>query len=377
MKNSGIASVLCALLLVLEPGLKAGFVNQGAKIYDAGKYPFVRRDLNGIDNGQQGLRDFYRRLEMLEKGDLRKINVVHIGDSHLQADWFSGAVRMALQKRFGSAGRGLVFPYRIAKTNSPEDITAYTNASWNTRRTVQSYGKLPIGISGITANTFDSNYALRVSLGANDHNIDYRFNKVTLFSDKGPRIYDMKVGVGGSAQSWKPRPTSQSSETGQKAAYHRVNRGETLSSISRKYGLSIRRLQELNRMRGTTIYAGQRLLVRHGSKGRTSTPIASPPPPPGKYEALVKLSSRSLDQFTSTVYLEEPVSSIVFKGSKNEAIQQKMTLYGMVLENHEQTGILYHMIGVNGAQFRHYNGARYFHEQLESLDPDLVIVSLG
>ncbi|MEO0472873.1 MAG: GDSL-type esterase/lipase family protein, partial [Bacteroidota bacterium] len=30
-----------------------------------------------------------------------------------------------------------------------------------------------------------------------------------------------------------------------------------------------------------------------------------------------------------------------------------------------------------GAQFRHYNGARYFHEQLESLDPDLVIVSLG
>ena len=105
MKNSGIASVLCLLFLVLEPGLKAGFVKHPGKIYDAEKYPFVRRDLNGIDNDQQGLRDFYRRLEMLEKGELRKINVVHIGDSHRQADWFSGSVRMALQKRFGSAGR--------------------------------------------------------------------------------------------------------------------------------------------------------------------------------------------------------------------------------------------------------------------------------
>ena len=50
----------------------------------------------------------------------------------------------------------------------------------------------------------------------------------------------------------------------------------------------------------------------------------------------------------------------------------------MVLENSRQRGILYHMIGVNGARFEHYNlSPNRFLTQVKGLNPDLVILSLG
>ena len=48
--------------------------------------------------------------------------------------------------------------------------------------------------------------------------------------------------------------------------YHRVRRGETLASISRRYGMSIRQLKSLNRMRSNRIYAGSRLKIRGSAK---------------------------------------------------------------------------------------------------------------
>jgi lysophospholipase L1-like esterase len=46
---------------------------------------------------------------------------VHIGDSHIQADYATARVRKRLQTVFGSAGRGLVVPFKLAGTNQPVD----------------------------------------------------------------------------------------------------------------------------------------------------------------------------------------------------------------------------------------------------------------
>ena len=48
----------------------------------------------------------------------------------------------------------------------------------------------------------------------------------------------------------------------------------------------------------------------------------------------------------------------------------------MLLEN-DSAGVLYNMIGVNGAEYRHYVMSKYFMQQLSYLNADLVIVSLG
>jgi len=46
------------------------------------------------------------------------------------------------------------------------------------------------------------------------------------------------------------------------AIYHTVQKGETLFRISKKYGISTQKLQEMNNIDAkTTIYAGQTLIV--------------------------------------------------------------------------------------------------------------------
>ena len=46
------------------------------------------------------------------------------------------------------------------------------------------------------------------------------------------------------------------------------------------------------------------------------------------------------------------------------------------MENN-QNGVIYHTIGVNGARFSDYNKCNLFFEQIQALQPDLIIVSLG
>ena len=45
------------------------------------------------------------------------------------------------------------------------------------------------------------------------------------------------------------------------AVYHRIRRGETLSAIARRYGVTVRQLQRWNGLRGTRISAGKRLRI--------------------------------------------------------------------------------------------------------------------
>ena len=53
---------------------------------------------------------------------------------------------------------------------------------------------------------------------------------------------------------------------------HVVRSGEVLGSIARRYGTSVRSIQNLNNMRGTLIRPGQRLVVRAPAKRPVSTP---------------------------------------------------------------------------------------------------------
>ena len=52
--------------------------------------------------------------------------------------------------------------------------------------------------------------------------------------------------------------------------YHRIRNGETLSTIARRYGVSVNSLKRWNGLKSSLIRAGQRLLVGRGAAGSTS-----------------------------------------------------------------------------------------------------------
>lgn len=74
---------------------------------------------------------------------------------------------------------------------------------------------------------------------------------------------------------------------------------------------------------------------------------------------------------------EKPVRQIYLRNKCADTLTQKATrIYGMLLEN-DSSGVLYNMIGVNGAEYRHYVMSKYFTQQLSYLNSDLMIISLG
>ena len=75
--------------------------------------------------------------------------ILHIGDSHLQPNNLSGMTRYQLQKELGNAGRGLIFPYGLAKTNGPKDFTFTSNIAW-TSSWITKPNSQAIGLTGIS-----------------------------------------------------------------------------------------------------------------------------------------------------------------------------------------------------------------------------------
>lgn len=77
------------------------------------QFPKISLVFNRIFNGSS-LDSFYYKLQQLKKTKKGRINIVHIGDSHLQSDNLPGVVRKGLQDFFGNAGKGT----SVTKTSS-------------------------------------------------------------------------------------------------------------------------------------------------------------------------------------------------------------------------------------------------------------------
>ncbi len=156
------------------------------------KYKFLKLEFNKLENDSISLANFYSKLSLQKKEHNHKISIVHIGDSHLQADFFSGEVRKLLQSDFGNAGRGLMFPFKVANTNGTNNFRSSTNVKWDAKRNVMLNNPMPIGVCGITIKTKDPRAAINLNIYDAD-TLCYAFNKLTLFHDQSAFEYDYFV----------------------------------------------------------------------------------------------------------------------------------------------------------------------------------------
>jgi lysophospholipase L1-like esterase len=153
-------------------------------------YAFIQQDANVIHNSVT-LSEFYERLYQLKKIKKSTVNILQIGDSHIQADFLSGAMRKLLQLEFGNAGRGLIFPGRVGRTN--ESSTVFSNASglWDAKRIIYTNQPMPIGIGAMTVQTQQAGNT--ISIKTNSNELNYSFNKITFFYEKDLSSFNLAI----------------------------------------------------------------------------------------------------------------------------------------------------------------------------------------
>jgi len=137
------------------------------------KFKFINTEKNQFNNDIKALKPFYEKLLELRSGLRNRVSIFQIGDSHIQSGYFPGTARSALQKYYGNAGRGLVFPLKLAGTNQPDDYR------------ISSTG----GLSRINGEKGLCGYVLAANEGAgleittnNFYGNDNSFNKISLIS---------------------------------------------------------------------------------------------------------------------------------------------------------------------------------------------------
>lgn len=127
---------------------------------DFAAYPFLNIDANRlIMNG-----DDWSELRSLfaASGDTT-ISIVHIGDSHIQAEGSTSATRALLQSAYGSAGRGLVTPLKLAGTNQPVDYSITSASRFTAAKLMKQPWPAEMGFTGISISPMASKFAITIA----------------------------------------------------------------------------------------------------------------------------------------------------------------------------------------------------------------------
>ena len=251
----------------------------------------LRRTLiNSENNRLTNPGQLARLKEKLQRDVLSRkkvVRIVHIGDSHVQADMMTRVLRLGLQYRYGNAGRGIVFPLQLAKTNAPADIFSSSNQAWLYGHLSMENSPVKCGVCGYGLQGDAANWELEIG-SMPERGDEDTFDMVRLFTGKNSGCINISYN------------------------------GTEKKEVCMEPGNSFDTAEVTLSMKTNTI----------------------------------SLSGKSPD-FTA------------------------FTFYGISFEKNKASGVLYHSIGVNGAEFASYNSDPLFFEQIGALKADCYIISLG
>jgi hypothetical protein len=216
------------------------------------------------------------------------LDVVQIGDSHIQPGVMADPLGKLLKSSFGNGGYGMAYPYQLANTNGHSSYKTSSNASWKPYKVTSKNPNQPIGISGYSLFTNQLNAY-----------IDYSFDSL-----QTPAIHFVTI-------------------------FHSSNLDSNYHySVESKTGIKSEFLPN------------------------ESTP------------------------FKSVFFFEKPVLKFRITHIRLYKIQTTSVIQGVYVRSNK-SGAVVSSIGVNGATFNQYNHAEDFRKHIESLAPDIVILSLG
>lgn len=116
-------------------------------------HPFVRYDRNVLERpaGSAPTYDlFLRKLDTLVTTGGADVSILHVGGSHVQGGTWSDRLRRHfLSLRYGcDGGRGLVFPFSAAGTNTPSSYRSAYSGTWEWASCLRA-SDVPLGLTGM------------------------------------------------------------------------------------------------------------------------------------------------------------------------------------------------------------------------------------
>ncbi|MEN7546524.1 GDSL-type esterase/lipase family protein [Rapidithrix thailandica] len=256
----------------------------------SGNFPFINYERNEFKSfSDSALFHIFSQLYFLEKRNDRQVHIMHLGDSHIQADIFTGAVREQFRadNRFPVTARGFVFPYRAVRTTNPFNYYVSYTGKWEKKWIASSRHHSQWGLSGISGHTHSNGATIQVNPNTKEEGFEIQKVKV-FYTNADPQSYDVNI---------------------------ETNPGNFVS--------------------GTMEGEGFKEFVFHKPQNKVK------------------------------IFLD-----------KTEAMQNQFVMQGMTLESN-LPGVTYSASGVNGADVKSYLRCVDFEKNLQVLNPDLIVISLG
>ncbi len=148
------------------------------------EYPFINLNRNEIlyAGDTNALNSFYEKLYDLVVTKTGKVNVMHIGGSHVQAGTLTGKMRENIQQMTsGIHGQyGFFFPFKMANTNGPSEIKVNHYGAWKSCRAVRNSDSCSWGLAGIQTATSDSAAGFSIKVMRKDSSV-YNFNSALVY----------------------------------------------------------------------------------------------------------------------------------------------------------------------------------------------------
>lgn len=165
----GVISLILPLFLSFPAGAQAPTPEaaEKARLIDLAE--------NRLTGNRKALDSVFARLERIAGGSGETLSILHLGDSHIQAGYLTNATRARLQHDFGNAGRGLIVPLHLMRTNEPEGYRIDSPNAWTGSRCAVWNVPLEVGIGGVAITTQQARAEFTLKSPGNP------FNSVTVF----------------------------------------------------------------------------------------------------------------------------------------------------------------------------------------------------
>jgi lysophospholipase L1-like esterase len=165
--------------------------------YVVPQYEFINYGINKLSFPADSvyMDKFYNKMDQLIFDGVGKINIIHIGGSHVQADIVSGRLRERLATFYpGNKGsRGLIFPYKVAGTNNPGNYFVTHTGKWESCKNVSYKATCELGLTGMSITTKDTSSSISISLKKENYPA-YDFNRIRIFHKADSNQFKVKLG---------------------------------------------------------------------------------------------------------------------------------------------------------------------------------------